>query len=383
MRIGLVIPDHLAVASGGYFYDRMLIRHLEAAGDTVYVLSIPSRGYWMHALAPASMRVHRFAQEANVDVLLEDELLHPALGWPRWPTRRFRGTASDGADTGRSDSDPLTDAYVSEQPPRISIVHHLRASEQTDEPKGTLDHARQWLEQQYLRSVDAFIFNSRATRNAVEQLSGERRPSTVAYPSGQDLGQAPSREEVAAHAHAPGPLRVLFVGNVIPRKRLHDLLEAVASSRYRVRLDVVGRRDADDAYARTVWQQAQEPALRRVVRWHGRVARPRLRRLMRDAHVLAVPSAYEGFGIVYLEAMSMGNAVIATSNGAPKELVSKDVGYLVAPGNLSSLQASLDELASDRDRLAAKAVAALDRYEAHPSWAETGQKIRAFIQQVI
>ncbi|MCS7003628.1 MAG: glycosyltransferase family 1 protein, partial [Dehalococcoidia bacterium] len=46
MRLALVIYGDLTLVSGGYLYDRMLVEHLRACGDTVDVVSLNDEGYF-------------------------------------------------------------------------------------------------------------------------------------------------------------------------------------------------------------------------------------------------------------------------------------------------------------------------------------------------
>src|SRR5690606_8282686 len=143
-----------------------------------------------------------------------DELNHPSLFWLN---RRLHGKVS----------------Y-----PIISIVHHLRSSE----ARPRWQNWFYWLiEQRYLASVDGFIFNSQTTRQVVQGLVGTSQPYVVALPAGDRFQPAITPQQIEARAHQPGPLRLLFVGNLIARKGLHFLLEAVAQlPKSDWQLDVVG-----------------------------------------------------------------------------------------------------------------------------------------------
>ena len=64
--------------------------------------------------------------------------------------------------------------------------------------------------------------------------------------------------------------------------------------------------------------------------------------LLESHHCLAVPSFYEGFGIVYIEAMRFGAPVIASTAGAIPEVVADGrEGFLVPPGDADALAAAV------------------------------------------
>ena len=79
MRVGLVIYGGLETVSGGYLYDRMLVRHLRARGDSVEIVSLPWRDYARHLGDNLSAALYRRLRDGAWDVLLQDELNHPSL----------------------------------------------------------------------------------------------------------------------------------------------------------------------------------------------------------------------------------------------------------------------------------------------------------------
>lgn len=356
LHIGLIVYGGLDRQSGGYLYDRMLVEHLREAGHTVTVVPQPERSrYAAHVLDNVDARFWRQLAHASFDVLVQDELNHLSLvGGNRWLRRRV--------------------TY-----PIVSIVHHLRCSEHHPP---VLRALYRWIEQQYLRTVDALVYNSPSTKRAVERLL-PARPHVVAPPSGRRFGDPPAREAIEARCHADGPLRIVFVGNIIPRKQLHVLLTAVARlDPRRWHLDVVGAASHLE-YAARVRRQIQRLPAPENVTWHGRLPADALRDVLRNGHVLAVPSTYEGFGIVYVEAMGKGLPVLATPNGGPVDLVQDGTtGFLVRPPLDRSIAECLRQWDADRDHLAQMAVAAREQYLASPTWNDTTSAIRSFLEDL-
>jgi glycosyltransferase involved in cell wall biosynthesis len=379
MRLGLIIYSSLDTVSGGYLYDRKLVEHLRAAGDEVEVISLPWRNYAAHLAQNFSAELQRHLAAARYDVLLQDELNHPSLFLLN---RQLRPRV----------------AY-----PFVAIVHHLRCSEHRPAWQNAL---YRHVERAYLRSVDGFVFNSETTREAVSALTphpgAARHPSPlsqrkeglgmggesvvkgiVAHPAADHLAPALTPAQIEARATAAGPLRLLFIGNVIPRKGLHTLLAALAQLQGDWRLSVVGRLDVDPKYARHIrdWVEARRGAsLQDRVSFLGRLDDAELRAQLEAHHLLAVPSSYEGFGIVYLEAMAFGLPVIATTAGAAREIITPDVdGCIVPPEDPPALAAAIQPFIADRERLRTMSRAARARYERHPTWAQSMSRVREFL----
>ena len=353
MHVGLVIYGSLDTLSGGYLYDRRLVGHLEQQWDRVTIIARPWRDYARHLTDNASAGwLRRLA--GDYDVLLQDELVHPSLAWVngRLPPAR---------------------------PPLVAVVHHLRGSEAR---AAWQNKFYRWVERRYLRSVDAFVYNSQTTRRAVEAQIGAPRPAVVAYPGGDRLRPDVSAAELARRA-AEGPLRLLFVGNVIPRKGLHVLLAALPRLRGVWRLSVVGRLNVDQSYAANMRLLAETAGLSERIGWRGDLSDAELAAEMAAAHVLVVPSSYEGFGIVYLEGMGFGLPAVGTTAGAAAEIIRDgENGYLITPDDAINLAQRLEELAADRALLTRLGVAALETYRHAPTWAETTATIRAFLLDV-
>lgn len=358
MHVGLIIYGSLDTISGGYLYDRKLVAHLRRQGDRVEVISLPWRSYPHHLGDNLSPGLLRRLEKLSVDVLLQDELNHPSLFWIN---RRLRKQVNYSL---------------------LSIVHHLRSSEARP---GWQNWAYRWVESRYLETMDGFIFNSQATRRTVTALLGGTprgaRPSLVAYPAGDRFQPQIDPQVIARRALGSGPLQVLFLGNLIPRKGLHTLLAALEQlDTAQWRLSVVGSPSIDPAYARRMHRRVQSGCLAGRVVFHGALDGDALAKLLRSSHLLAVPSSYEGFGIVYLEGMSFGLPAIATTSGAAGEIVThgRD-GFLIPPENPQVLADHLRRLAENRQELAEMGRAARLRYLTHPTWSDSMRAIRQFL----
>ena len=183
---------------------------------------------------------------------------------------------------------------------------------------------------------------------------------------------------------AQQPLRALFVGNVIERKGLHTLLAGLARLQPELwQLDIVGNCQVDVHYVAQVQAQIAKDKLDQQVRFHGKVSDEQLGQHFADAHLLAVPS-YEGFGIVYLEAMGYGVPVLACTVGAAHEIVENGVnGFLVAPEAPAEIAGAISQLTGNPARWLAMSQAARRRFERHPTW-ETGfAELEAWLETMV
>lgn len=353
MRLGLFIYGALETLSGGYLYDRQLVAHLRAAGAEVELISIPWRHYAAHLTDNLDRALARRLSAGRWEVLLQDELNHPSLFWRNTRLR------APGA------------------PPIVSIVHHLRGSEHRP---GWQNAFYRPVERAYLRSVDGFLFNSATTRAAVTAALGGvlAQPGLIAHPAADHVGPPLDPAAIAARADAPGPVRLLFVGNVIPRKGLHTVLTALARVRGEWRLTVVGSLTVDPAYAAHLRTLAAPLGER--VQFLGAASDAAVRAHLAAHHVLVVPSSYEGFGIVYLEALAFGLPVIATTAGAAGEIITSGrEGLLVPPESPAALAPALQALLDDRARVRQMGLAARERYAQWPTWAESFRPVLSFL----
>ena len=360
MRIGLIIYGSLDTLSGGYLYDRKLVEYLRSQGDTVEIISLPWRNYAAHLtdnfrfrLWSPGARSWGSRQQAvglqNLDILIQDELNHPSLIF---------------ANQGKH-------PY-----PVISLVHHLRCSELRPNWQNIF---YRWVEKKYLRSVDGFIFNSKTTERVVNGLVKVKKPSIVGYPPTDRFGEPISEKEILERAKSD-QLRILFLGNVIYRKGLHTLLQAVSEQPAAFRIDVVGSLTSEARYANQIQDFVRASRLSSHVTFHSSLDREPLIDKLKRAHVLVVPSSYEGFGIVYLEGMCFGLPAIGTRAGAATEIIRNGVdGFLIEPENPGELADKLKLLHEQRNFLIQMSLAARERYLRQPKWEETAGRIREFL----
>jgi glycosyltransferase involved in cell wall biosynthesis len=352
MKLGLIIYGSLDTMSGGYLYDRKLVAYLQEQGDEVKIISLPWRNYLSHL----SDNLY-FHLPAGLDILIEDELNHPSL---------------------------LAANSKKHTYPVVCLVHNLHSSEKRPSWQNWFIRA---VERAYLRSADSFIFNSKMTRTSVytllENEHPEEKPFIIATPGGDRLGSL-TPQEVNARAVAPGPLRLLFLANVTPLKGLNILLDALNGQNLDFQLDVVGSLKVAGDYASDMQQFIIANGMQQRVTFHGVLDGDLLIDKIKKAHVLVIPSFYEGFGISYLEGMAFGLPAIGTTSGAIPQLISNgENGYMIKPGDSKRLAKHLNDLVSDRELLARLSLNALQQFKLQPTWKQSAEAIRSFLLNMV
>lgn len=158
------------------------------------------------------------------------------------------------------------------------------------------------------------------------------------------------------------PGRILFLGQVAPRKGIYELLEALALLHQRfphVHLAIGGQGELAQ-----VKRRALELGVAGLITELGWVTAQRKQEELARAAIFCLPSHAEGLPMALLEAMAAGKAVVSTGvGGIPDALRDGDNGLMVEPGNVASLAAALGKLLGDeeeRKRLAARARATIE-----------------------
>jgi glycosyltransferase involved in cell wall biosynthesis len=100
------------------------------------------------------------------------------------------------------------------------------------------------------------------------------------------------------------------------------------------------------------------------IQFLGRLSREEMQREMQQAHSFVLPTRYEAFGAVLIEAMAAGLPVIATLSGGPDAIVNETNGILIAPENHELLAAAMEEMIRNYKRFDSKKIrtACMEKY---------------------
>lgn len=192
------------------------------------------------------------------------------------------------------------------------------------------------LEAKHAQRADLVITVSRYCAARLEALY--RVKNAVIVPELIDLDAWIERFHANPASPDPSKFTVLSVCRFYPRKRLDVLLSAVerlSGTIPQLEIRIVG----NGPQRGRLHEIARRLRLESVVHWLGDISLSRLAREYNRADVFCLPSAQEGFGIVFLEAMAAGKPIVAARAAAVPEVVRH--GILVDPGDSDALADAL------------------------------------------
>jgi glycosyltransferase involved in cell wall biosynthesis len=111
----------------------------------------------------------------------------------------------------------------------------------------------------------------------------------------------------------------------------------------------------------------------------GAVSDSELDILYAQADAFVLPSLFEGYGMVYAEAMAYGLPIIATTGGAIPDTVPSEAGLLVHPGDVPALTLALKKVILDAPYRARLSSGALRAAAKQPTWDQAAQQFSAVL----
>lgn len=253
-------------------------------------------------------------------------------------------------------------------------------------------------EREVLALADRIVVATPAEEAQLRWLYRVDTSKVVIIPPGVDLSRFYPIPPDEAKEYLGLPLEhqmLLFVGRIEPVKGLDVLLRAMAAMKAQgvfegrsVCLSIIGG-DPDQSEQAYDAEMARIQALRReygledVVAFLGRRGQETLPYYYAAAEAVVVPSHYESFGMVALEAMACGTPVVASHVGGLAYLVRDgETGFLVPTEDHEALAARLSVLLEDRrlrERMGAQAAAYARTY----AWERIAEQIVALYEEVV
>jgi glycosyltransferase involved in cell wall biosynthesis len=337
-------PGDLSLKTGGYAYDRKVIDGLRSLGWTVDLLPL---GEGFPAPSEATIKSASKALSALPDntLLVVDGLAFGVLeAWATAEAARLR---------------------------IVALVHHPLAletglSESEQKRFRTSERAA-------LASARHVIVTSPMTAREVSANYGvEAHAITVALPG----------TERADPSSADNPVpRILSVGT-LSRRKGHDVLLSALKSIEDLdwQATIIGSKTLDPATSAALSRQVNDLDLAERVQLAGEVDDPK--DYFAGADIFALASRYEGYGMVFAEALSHGLPIVACKAGAVPDVVPEGAGILVPVDDADAFGQALRLLLTDphaRQRLAA---AARQAGALLPDWPETAQIISDTLDKI-
>lgn len=234
--------------------------------------------------------------------------------------------------------------------PLVTTVHATEAGRHQGWLPGPINRAIHSVEWWLTYEARRVISCSSYMRWEVTRLFDLPPDKVDVIPNGVALDRWPSEPRRVAAARAQvagsGPL-VLYAGRLVYEKGVHDLLRAMPKLRRRhpgIRLVIAGTGPHDSALR----DLARSLRLGRSVRFAGFVGEEDLAALAAAADCAVVPSIYEPFGLVALEAAAAGTPLVVADVGGLREFVEHGItGLRFTPGDHAGLADTVSALLCD------------------------------------
>jgi glycosyltransferase involved in cell wall biosynthesis len=197
------------------------------------------------------------------------------------------------------------------------------------------------------------------------------------------VGLNPADLPYQAHARREGPLKLLFVGNIITLKGVDLAIEALARSQSDATLTLIGSGDFQAAAARL----AQRLGLSDRVTFRGRLSRTEVLKVYPDYDAFLFPSLHDTGGYAMIEAMFNELPVICLDCGGPAVAVSQGCGVKVRLGPrtavVNGLASAISTYARNREAVRTNGAAARERILLYYDWSKKGEEMNQRYQQAL
>jgi glycosyltransferase involved in cell wall biosynthesis len=254
----------------------------------------------------------------------------------------------------------------------VGLVHHPLALE------NGLDAAtaRAFVESETraLACTRGVVVTSEATARALAPYGIAAEDIAVVVP-----GTTPGPLARGSGHSGAGPVRMLCVASLVERKGYDVLIAALAQLKHLAwHLTCVGSHRLQPPTAAAIVDQVRAHGLGDRVTFAGELGQAALDAAYDAADLFVLPTRYEGYGMAVAEAVARGLPVVSSYTGAIPELVGKDSGLLLEPGNVGGWTYALGLLLSpDWDLRRQLAAGARARRDTLPRWHDAAAAMAA------
>lgn len=335
-KAAFAIPGDINTVTGGYIYERRLLEGLRAQGRDV-----------AHIQLGASFPDPTDADMADAAV----QLLALPLDCP---------LILDGLVYGSIDTHILRDMRA----PIVAMIHHPLALE-----NGLSDDRRNHLfvtERDNLAHADHVLVPSPHTAALLA--------SDYNVPADRITIVRPGTDRPAMRPNPSDPPLILSVGIQCPRKGHDVLLRALEPLLHLDWQAVIVGGVHDQDHARALHRLHESLGLQGRVQFAGRVPPQELASFYSKATLFALATRFEGYGIVFDEALSYGLPIVTCQTGAVPDTVPASAGVLVPPDDPAAFSQAMGLLLTDKVLCDRKSQASQQAGMALPPWSETARR---------
>ncbi len=239
-------------------------------------------------------------------------------------------------------------------------------------------------ERRLVAGLDRIVAATEHERRLLTQIYRVPASRVAVVPLGVDLDQfapRPQAEARAALGMAPDERMVLAIGRIEPLKGFDILIRAIAqlSDRNKVVLSIIGGDERASRELDALRALAEELGVGDAVRLLGPRPHDALAMYYNAADVVAVPSFYESFGLVAVEAMASGVPVVASRVGGLASTVADGrTGYLIPWRCPEPFAEKIELLLRNEELRRALGQAAAERMRSY-SWGEVARAVAAVL----
>ncbi|MFN4100258.1 MAG: glycosyltransferase family 4 protein [Pararhodobacter sp.] len=346
MKTAFAIPGNLHSRTGGYIYERRMLESLPEIGvPTQYIPLIPSYpDPTAEATADAAAKLGALGPET---VLILDGLVFGSLE---------------------------TEILASLACPIVAMLHHPLGLEAGLSPERAAALIAR--ETANLRHAAHVVVPSAHTRDILIARFGVKPGDiSVALP-GFDRPTEP-----AIGVPRVRPPLILSVGLICRRKGHDVLLDALAQLHDLDWQCVIVGMTHDESVRQALLGQRTELGLHGRVRFTGEISEAELDALWRQAHLFALATRYEGYGMVLSEAQLYGLPILSCRVGAVPQTVSAQEAILTPPDDAPAFAAALSRLLTDPALHARMGHASRSAGEALPRWHDAARVMQAAVER--
>jgi glycogen(starch) synthase len=251
--------------------------------------------------------------------------------------------------------------------PMVSTVHATEAGRHSGWVSGSLSRQVHAVESWLVRESDSLITCSASMRDEITELFGPGLAEVTVIRNGIDAARWPFAER-RRHGVASGPPELLFVGRLEYEKGVHDAIAALPRIRRAhpgTTLTIAG----DGTQQDWLVEQARKYRVLKATRFVGRLDHAELLAALHRADAAVLPSHYEPFGLVALEAAAAGTPLVTSNIGGLGEaVINGETGMSCPPRDVARLAEAVGAVLDDPAAAQRRARAARDRLTSDFDW---------------